>query len=290
MREIAENARRARTRTALQTVAVAAVVGLAGQAANAVIFAEVEANDTKTAANLVAGMASADSITGTTTGASTTVAGVASADYFRVSTAAAAPGIYKHQLVLTSAVVGHTGTIRGLTQTSSTAGGVINTTSDTAMQTSSTATTPPRMVQWYGFGKSESIYYRVAGVAATTAPYTATLTDSAVSTTDAATVFTSGSITITTVGQTGTSQTDTDLWVYDSNFNAIATYGNDDEGPGGATLGSRLIRSYGPGATFYIAISNFQVSNNQASPADDDFQTGAVLDFPDAVANSSTTG
>ena len=54
------------------------------------------------------------------------------------------------------------------------------------------------------------------------------------------------------------------------------------------SLGSVLTRDYA-GGVYYLAISNFNVANNQASPADDDFRTGVVMDFPGVVANSSTT-
>lgn len=256
----------------------------------AINFPEVEGNDTKAAANVFAGMAAGDTITGNTTGSSTTVAGAGSADYFKVGTAGAALGIYRYRMVATSAVVGHTLTIRGLNQTSSTAGGVTGTV-DTTIQTSTTVTTPPRFVQWYGFGKSEDIYVRAAGTTSTTADYTLTLERSDVTAIDLGT-YAPGTIVLNTVGQTGSTQTDTDLWVYDSNFDAIAGYGNDDEsiagGGTGTTLGSRLTRTYGVG-TYYVAISNFQLANNMNSAPDDDFQTGTLLDFPNAIANSSTT-
>ena len=42
--------------------------------------------------------------------------------------------------------------------------------------------------------------------------------------------------------------------------------------------------------TYYVAISNFNTSNNQsdANPQEN-YQSDSLLDFPDAVANSSTT-
>ena len=101
-------------------------------------FPEVEANDTKAAANLFT-LAAGDAITGATTGASTITPGIGSADYFRVKTAPDALGIYQYRLVLTSAVAGHTGTIRGLSQTAGAVG-----TLDNTVQTTSTTTTPPR--------------------------------------------------------------------------------------------------------------------------------------------------
>jgi len=92
--------------------------------------------------------------------------------------------------------------------------------------------------------------------------------------------------TITTVGQSAP-QTDTDLWVYDASRQPIPTFGNDDEF-GTTSLGSALTRDYA-GGVYYLALSNFNIANNQASPADDDFRTGVVMDFPGVIANSSTT-
>ncbi len=256
----------------------------------AVNFPEVEGNDTKGAANVFSGMVAGDTITGNSTGTSTTVAGAGSADYFRVSTAADVLGIYRYRMVATSAVAGHTLTIRGLNQTSSTAGGAVGTI-DTTIQTSSTTTTPARFVQWYGFGKQEELYVRATGTTATTADYTLTMEklDVSADVVDLGT-YAPGNITLSTFGQGHT--TDTDFWVYDGNFDAIAGYGNDDEsiagGGGGTTLQGLLTRSYGVG-TYYVAISNFNVSNNMTSPADDDFKTGAMMDFPNVLVNSSTT-
>ncbi|MEX2217278.1 MAG: hypothetical protein WD749_00835 [Phycisphaerales bacterium] len=257
---------------------------------------EVEPNETKATATPVNFTTPGQILMGTSTGSST-VAGPASLDQFLISTPAAAPGIYRNQLTITtSGTAGHTGSIRGTGQVAATAGawpgpvGTPNTT-DTAVQTSSTVTTPARMNQWYGFGKEEQIYYRVTGLVGTTAPYIAQWTRDPVAATDIGT-FLPGVIDITTFAQ-GHS-TDTDMWVYDANFNAIPGYGNDDESvvggsPGtGATLQSFLRREYAAG-TYYIVMSNFQMANNMGSPCDDDFRTGSLLDFPDAIANSSTS-
>jgi len=97
-------------------------------------------------------------------------------------------------------------------------------------------------------------------------------------------VATTSPITITTVGQTST---DTDMWVYTGSREAIPGYGNDDHF-NGATLQSELIRPYAEGS-YILAIANWQLANDQASPADDDYRSGTVLDFPGAIASSSTT-
>jgi hypothetical protein len=240
--------------------------------------AETEPNDSKAQANLftmpavnTAGVIVGNSIAATGT----------ELDYFRVTTPAqAAPGFYRHRLITQSTTPGHTVTIRGLNQ----AGGVIGTT-DTAVQTSSAATTPARFVQWYTSQATADLYVRVAGTAATTANYSLDYEVQAVTELTGPTAV-PGSITITSVGQS-VPQTDTDLWVYDSNRAAITDFGNDDEFAG-TTLGSILTRTYAAG-TFHLAISNFNVANNLATPPDDDFRSGAVMDFPGVVANSSAT-
>ncbi|MFN0243724.1 MAG: thrombospondin type 3 repeat-containing protein [Planctomycetota bacterium] len=243
---------------------------------------EIEPNELKSNATITTTpMVPNDFLSGTTTGTTTTAGAATSVDTFRVRTGALPLAIYRHRLAITTTgTAGHTGTIRGLSQSA----GVIGV-GDNAFQTSSTATTPARFNQWYGFGKQEQIYYRVSGGAATTLPYNSTLSTTTVTPIGVSTVFTEGAITITSVGQGHTN--DTDMWVYDSNLNAIATYGNDDEF-GTTSLGSALTRVYTPG-TYYVAMTNFSFGNNQPAPTDDDFRSGTVLDFPDAAANSSTT-
>jgi hypothetical protein len=289
-----------RSSLVLQAAAAAVVLGM-GTSAMAVNFPELEPNDTKAAANIVPGIVAGDTITGNSTGTSTTVPGAASADYYDLRVGALPAGIYRHRLVLTSNTLGQTGTLRGLGQVAAPADtspgipwdgvvGAANAT-DTTVQTSSTVTTPPRYNQWYGFGKQERLYYRVTGAATTTADYVATMETVPVVPVPIG-AYVPGLITINSAGQGHSS--DTDLWVYDSNFNAIAGYGNDDESTlagspaGGTTLQSWLPRNYAPG-TYYIAMSTFQTSPNTPSPSDDDFRTGTLMDFPDSINNSSTT-
>jgi hypothetical protein len=245
---------------------------------------EIESNDSKSAATPAAsggaGMASSDFISGISISAATT-----GLDYYRVKTASAPLAIYRHRLVITtSGTAGHTGTIRGLNQVA----GLIGVT-DTTVQTSSSTTTPARFNQWYGFGKGEEIAYRVTGTASTTSNYRATL-ESTIVTPVSGPSLPAGDVVITTMNQGHTS--DTDMWLYDADLNAIVGAGNDDEsiagGGGGVTLQSRLVRNL-TGGTYYLAISNFNTCNNLPSPIDDDFRTGAVLDYPDAIANTSTS-
>jgi hypothetical protein len=94
-----------------------------------------------------------------------------------------------------------------------------------------------------------------------------------------------GTHTITTVGQSAP-QTDTDLWVYDeATRTPVVGFGNDDE-LGTASAGSALTRPC-PSAIYHLAISDRNVAKNLGSPADDDFRTGVVTDFPGVLVNSS---
>jgi hypothetical protein len=284
------------------TTATAATL-FAASLAHGQVTAEVEPNQSKATATAVsAPMQPGDTLTGTTTGSSSS-AGSASLDYFRVQTAVAPAGIYRYRLVITtSGTEGHVGSIRGTGQNSTGLGPWLPaelvgapTTSDSLIQVTSTTTTPARFNQWYGFGKGEQVFYRVAGVggkAATSAPYTVTLERQAVTSTNIGTLP-PGVLTIKTVGEGHT--TDTELWIYDSEFNAISGYGNDDESaavhsgiPGllGTTTQSALRREFAPGI-YYVAVSNFGLSNNQPSPSDDDFRSGNLLDFADVIATAS---
>lgn len=270
-------------------------------------FTETEPNDNKAGANGVSCLSPGSTITGNTTGASTTVAGPASSDNFLVQSCALPLGIYRHRLTITTTgTAGHIGSIRGLSQIAAPADtlagipwdGVVGTpgTTDTAVQTGSSATTPARFNQWYGFGKAEQLYYRVTGTASTTADYVATYDTVAVTPTSIGS-YQPGNITIETLSPAHT--TDTDFWVYDGNLNAIPGFGNDDEStlggsPGdppsapGATLRSWMVRNFAPG-TYYLAMSNFSTANNQPAASDDDFRTGTLMDFADVIANSSTS-
>jgi hypothetical protein len=249
-------------------------------------YAEIEDNNNKLTANRVPAMVVGEYITGTTTGTSTTATGNGTADYFLITTTPAPLGIYRHRLqITTTGAVGHTGTIRGLSQSN----GVITAGTDSEAQGSSTTTTPARMNQWYGFGKRESIFYRVTGTTSSTGTYVSTLSTEPVTPVSLGN-FAPGEIVITTIAQSHT--VDTDLMVLDANLSPVPGYSNDDEtvaeGGTGATAQSRLTRTYAPG-TYYLALSNYNLTSNQPSPATDDFRTPIVVDFPDVVLNSSTS-
>ena len=86
-----------------------------------------------------------------------------------------------------------------------------------------------------------------------------------------------------------TSATDTEFWVYDAQFNAIDGFGNNDgQGTPLTTTQSIMTRTFVPG-TYYLAISTSNLANNLASPPDDNWRGGSVMDFPDAVLNNDTT-
>jgi len=244
-------------------------------------FPEFEPNNSKAAATSVAGMNDGDSLTGFTNG-SQTLPGDSSVDYFRVQNSLRPAGIYRHRLVITTdGNLGHGGHIRGLAQF----GGVIDPT-DTQVQASSTATNPSRMNQWYGFGKGETFFYRISGVPNSTRGYAVTLSTDSVTPGAIAGTLSAGPITITSVSQ-GHS-TDTEFWVYDGDFNALVDYGNDEEsvagGGTGLTAQSRLTRTYSSGV-YYLAVSDFNLANHLASPLDDDFRDGPVLDFPNILVS-----
>lgn len=279
-------------------VAVAATM-FAGSASAAIIFNEIEPNDTKALANPIPAMMAGDMIVGSSQGSSTTVAGPTSADNFHITTAAAPIGIYRNRLVITTPGV-NVGSIRGLGQTalnlgnpagSATGPGAPSTALDNALQSSSTLTTPVRFNQFYTFGRPGSLYYRVTGTSATTADYSVTMETTPVTAVPIGT-FAQGTIELTNTQLSSTQ--DTEVFVYDSNLLPLPGYTNDDflDGSvtqtGGSTLNSRLVRTYTPG-TYYVAIANFNTADNQFSPLDEGTANGTVADFPGVMANSSTT-
>lgn len=252
-------------------------------------FFESEPNDTRFEANHFV-MDHGQWLEGTSIGSTGS-----EVDYFRVQTVGMTPSVYRYRLILTSETPGHVGEIRGQGQIAAPAGpwpGPVGTGAGNEgfIQRSNTATDPPRFVQWYGFGYQESIYFRVNGTSSTGLPYRATLDRLEITPTDLGS-FQPGTITISTIGGTSVN---TEIWVYDANFNPIPGYGNDDEsvdgGGTGATTQSLLVRDYTPGV-YYLALSRFQLTNGLGSPCDDDFRTGAML-YPEngnAVLSSPTT-
>jgi hypothetical protein len=276
------------TRTTILTML--AGLALSGAAVAQVANPESEPNDGKVGADdansVGAGMQATDFITGSTTGTSTTTPGAASADYFRVTVKTAPLAIYRHRLQLTTTgTTGHVGSIRGRSQSG--LPGVINATSDVAVQNSvaiSPGGYPARTVQWFGFGKGEQFFYSVTGTASTTSAYTATMSTSTVSPLTAAGTVQPGSVTVTSVGQGHTS--DTDFWVYDANLDPVAGFGNDDTAGDLQSAATAVI----PAGNYYVAMSNFNIANNQASPASEEntFNT-FVTDNAGLIASSSSS-
>jgi hypothetical protein len=229
-------------------------------------------------------IAAGDTLCGTTTGSSTTgTMALTSANYWRLKTLAAADSsvITRYQLAYATLTSGHTVTIRGLTQTA----GVPNAGTDTVVQTMATSGTPGPIntLRWYTHGSVDrELFVAVTGTTGTTQPYHLTVSKADVTPVDAGS-FVDGPITITAVGQ-GHS-TDTEIWVYDSNGDAIPGWGNDDTIGPPTSLQSTLTRTFTPG-TYYIAVGGFNMANNLGSPPDDNFRSGAVVDFEGVTASS----
>ncbi len=237
---------------------------------------EVEPNDTKGTSQVIA-LSPGTGIWGVTTGTSTTTPGIASSDNFLVTVPAAPPGIYLNSLVLTTpGSTGHTGTIRGLTQTA----GVINAGTDAAVQTSGLITVPARMSQWYGFGKQEQLHYRVTGTGApaTGAEYLATFQSQPVTPTVIPVNFGTNTDTTISISRTGANTQTLDFWVYDADYEPVPS--------GGYEGTTTFTRTLAPGA-YYLALSNTNVANNQPTPADSPNRASAVLDYPNAILNST---
>jgi len=272
----------------LHSLRLAGLVSVLAGSAFAQITPEIEPNETKAQAttNGIVTMVAGDKLTGTTTGSSLITPGASSADTWHVKTGTLAAGIYRHTLALTTTgTAGHTGTLRGLTQTA----GAINLGTDTAFTTSSSTSPTPRSVAWYGFGRAEEMYYRVTGTATTTGGYDATLSTATVTPIIVPGTFAPGSISMSTIAQT---TVDTDIHLFDGTMTIIDDASNDDEsiaeGGTGGTLQSRLTRTLAAG-TYTLAIGRFNTATNDDSPQTDDFLTGNVLDFPNGIADSSTT-
>lgn len=261
-------------------------------AVSVAINAEVEPNNSKSTAAFVPCMSAGDIIVGTSTGTSTSPSDASSnsVDCYRVRTCPLPPAIYKHRLTITtSGLAGHQGTLLGLDVVD--VPPVTISANDSSLQYSSAFSSPPRFDQWYGFGRSEEIYACISGTPTTLLPYQLTLSTVAVAPVVIPVQFHEGMITITTEGQGHSS--DTELHVYDASLHPIPGYANDDTPlalPGGGfQLQSTLQRPFAAG-TYYLLLSGYNLADDQLTGADDDYQLGDVLDFPDAVLCSSTTG
>jgi hypothetical protein len=110
------------------------------------------------------------------------------------------------------------GTLRGYSQIA----GVVDTNSDAGFLSSSANA---RWTQWYGFGKGETVNFRMAGSPTSTAPYEAVFTRTLITPTNLGTIGV-GTTTIGTVAPTTGTASNTEVFIYDSNFNLIGA--NDD--------------------------------------------------------------
>ncbi len=251
------------------------VLGVTATGAMGADFPEIEPNELKADATVVT-LAPGDSLSGTSTGASTTTPGDASADTFRIKTVASPAGIYRYELVLTTAgTVGHTVTIRGLSQT---AGGVINAGTDATAQTSFSRPDGSRVIAWYGFGRQEEMFVRVAGGAATTGAYAAMLSRTPVAVQGSTlSLAAGGEYTIRVTGG------DPEIWVFDATTLAPVPDYNNDDTPTPFSLNSTLTRQFSAGR-YYLVLSDYNLQTNLPSPADESGRGENVLDFPDSVA------
>ncbi len=252
---------------------------------------EVEPNDSKILATPVdldglAGGPAARAV-GTSTGGSASP-GPGSFDYWRIRTAAAPAGVYRHTIAIsTTGATGHTLSLIGLTSPS---GSTAQT--EAVFSTGSSLTNPPRAVYWYGFGRQEQVYARVAGLGFTTAPYTLTLTTTPIAVTDITGTLYAGQTLVQTSNSAGF--LDSELWLYDAQLNPIPGAAADNVLAGaagtlaGATVGAGFRRPMAPG-TYFLALGGYNLANNLAAPVGD-FQAGNVLDFPDLIASSVVNG
>ena len=248
---------------------------------------EVEPNDSKAEATLIPNLQSGETFTGFQ------LSGTAdgSRDYFRVQTAPAPLGIYRHRLRTVTPGPGgaNLGHHFPYTRGQRFENGVVTGVEDIAQ---SGVREGDRFNDYYAFGKGESLYFRIDHAAlpgADIGEYRVTLTTSPVTPVNIG-VFTPGTITINTrerARNISGSQHNTDLWIYDSQLNAIPDYGNDTSTDGAPfNPGAKLTRTYQPG-TYFMALSAYDLINNQVNPPDDPSRlVGTVLDFPDAVLSS----
>jgi hypothetical protein len=242
-------------------------------------FTESENNNSKQFANTVTLTGTGGyTITGSSQGSATNGLPASTIDYFKLVAPSATPGVYMNTLTLTKSVGSdvYELAVRALAQ----GGGTITPGSDDAVQIS-----PSQVLRWYSFGKAESIYVSVSGDAANTGNYTLTWNRSSVT-------LPSPDVIVLSSGQSltwkydGLDIADTDMWIYNSNFDPVADYGNDDFG--GDVLSS-LTRTYGVG-TYYVAFSWTDLMNNQPAAANDDYLNGGALDFSGAVLSATYDG
>jgi len=243
------------------------------------VYNEAEPNALKTEATQVTALRSGDVLVGTSTGSAQTAGSLAltSADTFKLTLAPQPTGLYRHALVASSTTPGHSLRLLGLTQQSGVIVGA-----EVAFQSSTPATGTDRLA-WYGFGRGESLHARVTGTGSTTASYALTLTSTPVQPLVVPGALLEGLVTISTANL-GHS-TDTEITVYDAQWNLVSGAHNDDAVAGGFTVPqAELVRTLTPGL-YHVAIGVFNTAtaSSDANP-DEVSQNSPVLEFPECIA------
>lgn len=175
------------------------------------------------------------------------------------------------------------------------------TTNDAVLQSKSVAPGGQAVLRWYttwdpgpSFVITGVVYVRVRGTGSSPSTYSSTLSSSVLPAPIVAApgsgFFAPGPITITATN----ASVDTDLWVYNCDFGAIAGRGNDDAFVlnGRAQISANYVNS-----RYIIAITNGNLANSEASPASDlqrsvpvaDFRGVFVADDPSAASDLSLT-
>ena len=243
---------------------------------------EIEPNNSKAQATPVA-FVSGNRIAGVSAGDDRFGCDLLSPDYFLLS-APQTPGITRYRVAIETPTGLHGMSLRGLFQS----GGEPAVGSDFAIQFSLSGTTPRDFVQWYGLGTGQrDMYLAIAGLGAENiAPYSLLMSTETVTPTTPFASVPAGELTLTTNGQNTPQNTDTGLLVYDSSFNAIAGFVNDDDPADPFNGTSTLTRTFGPG-TYYIGVGDYRTGNNIPAPTDDGWQLGELADFANIAFNSS---
>jgi hypothetical protein len=257
---------------------------------------DTEPNNVRVEANPVV-LADGYSIVGISTGEDTTPGSTApeTVDYFRVRTIPAPLGIYRHRMRLHNSTPGNTGSVRTLVDYAEPgvwpcALGIDISARGFDVGSLNEVDGSDAINDWYGFGREEEVYYRVAGHDTSTGVYVATLQTTQIEPTDLG-VFAPGEITITTTDQGH--DNDTAVSIFNSNLEPIAGYSNDDASinggaPADLMTTSFLRRTYEPG-TYYMAIAIGYLATGLGSPCDDNQSLGLFMDFPGAVLGVDDT-
>jgi len=248
---------------------------------------ETEPNDSKAASNIVT-LNAGEVICGNSTGTDTLTPGLTSADFFKVkANIAAGPArIVRHQMRPFTFTGTNNVEILGIGQT----GGVATPATLSVLQNTSflPVAITDKHVQFYTLGNpaaadDANVYVRVTGVPQAVTDYRVQMTSSDVTPVDLARTLRPGTITINTVGQTGGTQTDTDMIILDSDFKVFSNFLNDDAPSPSTSLGSTLTRTFAAG-TYYLAIAEYNVATSITSPTDDRWRGAPLSDFGGVMA------